>query len=449
MNWTILLGFSALMFAISPALKPGNQLAQFFGAKREDGSEIGLKTLTSSLLISWIFAKSIYNTAALGSSFSMVGGIAYATYWLSFIVAGFTIYRLKKAGFRSIHEFLNTKYGQGATWLFSFILVFRLWNEIWSNTMVVGEFFGNNGSSSFIMATWATTGLVLLYSLKSGLRSSILTDVIQMGLTTFLLLLLLGFILPKTDMTMAMANNNWSLSGGVDLILVAMIQIWSYPFHDPVMTDRGFITEESKMLKGFILSGVLGFIFIFIFSFIGIYFKTANLEGNVIIETAKSFGVIVVIIMNIIMLSSASSTIDSTFTSIGKLISIDLFSNIKMDKILLARISMITLAILGNIMIHAGPSILSATTVSGTMVVGLAPIFIFSNWSRPHKASYYASILTGLVFGVLLATKSIGGTIGTGKYGSLLYTNVWATLISFALFVLLAFIFPKRKSKKS
>ncbi|PIK15749.1 hypothetical protein [Halobacteriovorax sp. JY17] len=445
MNWAILLTFSGIMYFISPRLKPGNRLAQFFSGKEENGSEIGLKTLTSSLLISWIFAKSIYNSASLGASFSMVGGIAYATYWLSFIVAGFTIYRLKTAGFNSIHEFLNTKFGKGATWLFSFILVFRLWNEIWSNTMVVGQFFGPNGSGSFIAATWVTTALVLLYSLKSGLRSSILTDVIQMTLTTFLVLLLLGFILPKTDLPMALSNTHWSLSGGVDLILVAFIQIWSYPFHDPVMTDRGFITDKKKMLKGFILSGILGFIFIFIFSFIGIYFKTAGLEGNVIIETAKSFGLPLVIIMNVIMLSSASSTIDSTFTSIGKLVSIDLFSKIKMDKILLARISMITLAILGNIMIHAGPSILSATTVSGTMVIGLAPVFIFSSWKRAGKASYYGSVLVGIIFGFMLATKSISGSVGAGKYGVLLYTNILGTIISFGLFILLAYLVPRRE----
>ena len=66
------------------------------------------------------------------------------------------------------------------------------------------------------------------------------------------------------------------LNTGVDLLLVALLQVLSYPFHDPVLTDRGFITEEKTMLRAMVWSGVLGFVCIFAFSLVGVH---AKLEG--------------------------------------------------------------------------------------------------------------------------------------------------------------------------
>ena len=44
-----------------------------------------------------------------------------------------------------------------------------------------------------------------------------------------------------------------ALHAGVDLLLVALLQVLSYPFHDPVLTDRGFVTEEKSMLRAMIM----------------------------------------------------------------------------------------------------------------------------------------------------------------------------------------------------
>ncbi len=448
-NWSVLLIFAIAMYLISPRLKSEHRAEQFFTAKNEKGKDVGLLLLTSSLLISWIFAKSIQNAANLGQSFGAPGGIAYATYWLAFIVAGIVIYQIRGQGFASLHDFLSSRFGRNALWLFSLILLFRLWNEIWSNTMVVAQFFGEKGSTEFYLASWATTGLVLFYALKSGLRSSIVTDLIQMALAAVLLIIILGFVLPTTDVKQIVSSGEWTLAGCVDLILVALIQIWSYPFHDPVMTDRGFITKRKVMLKAFILSGIFGVLFIFLFSFVGIYNRIEGIGGNSTINTAMQFGLPLLIFMNMIMLTSAASTIDSTFSSTGKLVAVDLFPGVKIDKVKLARLTMIVLAILGNLMVHANPAILSATTISGTMVIGLTPIFVLNKWERAGKVSYYGSVIVGLMFGLLLATSHIPFTIGEGKYGALLWANVVGVSLSIAVYVVAAYVWPSKVIRES
>ncbi|WP_455374811.1 hypothetical protein [Kaarinaea lacus] len=446
-NWTILIIFAIAMYLISPRLKPEHRGEQFFSAQNAKGQDVGLILLTCSLLISWIFAKSIQNAANLGQSFGAPGGAAYAAYWLAFIVAGVVIYQIRGQGYTSLHNFLNSRFGRNALWLFSFILLFRLWNEIWSNTMVVAQFFGEKGTTQFYLASWATTALVLFYALKSGLRSSIITDLIQMALAAILLIIILGFILPKTEVTQIVTNGEWTLAGCVDLILVALIQIWSYPFHDPVMTDRGFITRRNVMLKAFILAGIFGVVFIFLFSFVGIYNRVEGIGGNSTINTAMQFGLPLLVLMNMIMLTSAASTIDSTFTSTGKLVAIDLFPGVKIDKVKLARLTMIVLAILGNLMVHANPTILSATTISGTMVIGLTPIFVLNKWKKAGKVSYFASVIVGLVFGLLLATKNIPFSIGDGKYGALLWANAVGVSLSIAVYVVAAYIWPSKAER--
>ena len=46
---------------------------------------------------------------------------------------------------------------------------------------------------------------------------------------------------------------------------------FSYPFFDPVLTDRAFLAKPSTMLGAFLLGGFIAAIFIFFFGFVGIY----------------------------------------------------------------------------------------------------------------------------------------------------------------------------------
>jgi Na+/proline symporter len=441
-NWGILAVFGAAMFAISPRARGKDPSEQFFRGKDEAGRETSAFFLTSSILIAWIFAKSVQNAADLGQKFGLPGGVAYAVYWLSFLVAGAVLYRLRKRGFRSIHHYLGTRYGAGAIWLFSLILLFRLWNEIWSNTIVMAQFFGPRESQGYYVASWAITALVLAYVLKGGLRSSIVTDAVQMVMAAVILFLILAYIFPSGKPREMVLSGSWTLVGGVDLILVALLQVFSYPFHDPVMTDRAFITEPRKMLRSFTLAGVLGVLFILLFSFVGIYNRVEGVGGNSTINTAAALGLPLLFLMNLMMLTSGCSTIDSTFSSIGKLVSLEVLPGWKVDKVVLARASMVLLGILGNLMIYAKPAILSATTVSGTMVIGLTPVFVLSGWRRAGAISYHASVLLGLLFGLGLSLKWFHGTIGAGKYGNLLWVNLVGISLCFAVYLLGAWLRP-------
>ena len=432
-QWILVIGSSLLLFFLSPLAK---NASDFFKATHRKKAPNALM-LTGSLIISWIFAKSITNAANLGLDYGIVGGVAYAGYYLSFAVAGLIIYKIRvKGGFSSVHEFLTTKFGKGAVALFSILICIRLFNEVWSNTIVIGTYFGDQGTQAYYWSILIFTALTLAYALKGGLSSSIFTDVIQMGLFAILLSVILGVIFTAEDFTIkdAATSGTWSLDLGLNLFFAALIQSFSYPFHDPVLTDRGFLSSPKVTRRSFIMASILGAICIIMFSIIGVYAQSEGFKGQAAVEVGKAFGVVILLVINFIMITSAASTLDSTFSSFSKLLAVDLNLG---NTLKFGRLAMIAVAILGTIPVFLDAEILSATTISGTMVIGLTPVFLFWNIKVP-KLSFYLSVCCGLVFGFLLVFGWFPEALkfSTGKYADLLWINVWGILCCMMLYML-------------
>ncbi|MEM8525654.1 MAG: sodium:solute symporter [Bacteroidota bacterium] len=435
LQWGIIFLFGLAFFFLAPLSKT---TAEFFAALSKKGTQPNVFMLTSSLVISWIFAKSITNAANLGLSFGFVGSIAYAAYYFSFVVAGIVIYQLRtKGNFTSIHHFLEERFGKAAIIVFSLLIGFRLFNEVWSNTMVIGSYFGEAGSTPHYSAILVFTALTLAYTLKGGLRSSLLTDAIQMVLFGVLLFLILGIIMPKGEQGISdyVALGEWKLGMGVNLLLVALLQSFSYPFHDSVLTDRGFISTPKTTLKSYLWAALIGGICIVLFSFVGIFAQFQGLEGQAAVEVSKILGVAAMLSINFIMITSAASTLDSAFSSFSKLMVMDL--KIGNQSVSNGRLMMAILTLLGTIPIFFNPEILSATTVSGTMVMGLAPVFLLWKWRAP-KASFHLAVGFGILLGILIATDIFPEALvfSKGKYADLLAANLWGLLGCFLLYFL-------------
>jgi Na+/proline symporter len=430
-QWLLIICSSLILFFLSPLAKTTDQFFKAVNKKKAPNTLV----LTGSLIISWIFAKSITNAANLGLDFGIVGGVAYAGYYLSFAVAGVIIYQLRtKGGFKSIHEFLISKFGKNAMAIFSILIAFRLFNEVWSNTMVIGSYFGEQGSTSYYWAILVFTVLTLAYAVKGGLSSSIFTDVIQMVLFSVLLIIILSTIFTVDDFSskQIISSGTWSFELGLNLFFAALIQSFSYPFHDPVLTDRGFISSPKVTRKSFLWASVLGAICIILFSLIGVYAQTKGMEGQAAVEVGKALGVVILLVINFIMITSAASTLDSTFSSFSKLLAVDLGLG---KSVSFGRITMVAVAVLGTLPVFFGAEILSATTISGTMVIGLTPIFIFWNVKVP-KISFYMSVICGLVFGILLVFNWFPESLifTKGRYADLLWVNIWGILSCIILY---------------
>ena len=422
-QWGLIITSSVVLLLISPLAKNTDQFFKAAHRKKTPNTFM----LMGSLVISWIFAKSITNAANLGLDYGIVGGVAYAGYYLSFAVAGIIIYQMRTQGnYTSIHHFLTSRFGKGAVAVFSILIAIRLFNEIWSNTMVIGTYFGDTGSLPYYSSILVFTLLTLAYALKGGLSGSIFTDLIQMGLFSILLFVILWNIFDiETTFTVenVIKSGTWSFDLGLNLLFAALLQSFSYPFHDPVLTDRGFISSPKITLKSFLWASIIGALCIILFSIIGVFAKSQGLEGQAAVAVGKAFGTALLLVINFIMITSAASTLDSTFSSFSKLLAIDLHLG---NSLTSGRLFMVAIAVLGTIPIFMDVEILSATTISGTMVIGLTPIFVF--WkSKTPKISFHLSVFCGVLFGFLLIFDAFPKNLiyTSGKYADLLWTNFW------------------------
>jgi len=440
--WGFLLLYGTVMYVVSPNART---VSSFFAGTDNAGRPAGAWTLTCSIFISWIFAKSVTNAANLGASYGVVGGLAYATYWLSIPVAGIVIYWLRtRHGAMGLVPFLISKYGKLAALGFTLAILIRLYNEVWSNTAVVGAYYGKPGEWTFIAAALLFTAVTLFYSLKGGLRSSIFTDIIQAALFIAVMAVVLFVILPAHGAVRLLGTGQWRLDAGLDLVFVALLQVLSYPFHDPVLTDRGFITEEKKMLRAMIIAGALGFACIFAFSLVGVHARLEGLSSgdNMPGAVALAFGALPYLLMTIVMVMAAGSTLDSTFSSVAKSVGQEvplLAGRVPGPRaVMVGMWAMVAVAAFGNLPMIAGTDILKATTVSGTMVMGLAPVFLLAPLVRYSPWSFHLAFWPGVFLGLMLTLGAVpqSWAIGTGKFGLLLGTNLFGLLICFAGFLL-------------
>lgn len=456
LTWGLLAAYCGfLLYLVRQTTPERVSPPEFFEGQSSTGKPPGVWLLIASAAISWIFAKSIDNAASLGQAFGVLGGVGYAFYYLSFVTAAIALYFLRtRGGFRSIPEFLVSKYGKVCSRLFLLAIAIRLINEVWSNTKVFSLYFGPEGSSAYWLAALLVTLFTVYYTLLGGLRSSLLTDGAQMVLAAVLLvaiLVTLGPGLAEQGLPVVDADTR---SAALTFCGLALVQVLSYPFHDPVMTDRAFITGPRTMVKGFIGAGLLSGGFILLFSSVGLYARAFGVEGVPSLTVPALFGLPMLLVFNAIMLTSAGSTLDSTFSSVAKLGARDWFHRKGAPTEGQARIGrwwILAIALLGNVPLlsiylgdQVGPAIILATTISGTMVMGLAPIFLLAFLPRAGALSFHLAFWPGLIFGVLRVMENVIGSpifpawvsLGSGRYAVDLGLNVYGLLLCTAGYLL-------------
>lgn len=444
--WLLLAAYGIALVGLAPSARDA---AGFYGGRDAGGRPPSLGLLFASLFIAWIFAKSVTNAANLGARFGLPGVVAYASYWLSIPVAGLVIVRIRRTTRTgSLAEWVTMRFGRAAALTFLLAVIIRLYNEVWSNTAVVGAYFGEKGSGRYYAGALVFTALTLAYTLKGGLRSSLWTDAIHAAVFAVFLSLTALLILPRAGGGAGVGRllnaGSWTLAGGVDLLLVGLLQSLSYPFHDPVLTDRAFLADERTTRRAYFMAGGAGGLAIVVFGLVGV---TAFLSGTPVNDdapraVAASLGVGALVLVNVVMLTSAGSTVDSTFSAVAKAVNVDVPGG-RARGLTAGRLAMAAAALLGNLPLFAGTAILKATTISGTMVMGLAPVFLLGLVvPRATPLSFHLAFWTGIALGLVdvFGLLPAGLAIGDGQFAALLGVNAWGLLLASAAFLLPALL---------
>jgi Na+/proline symporter len=424
----VLAGFVAIS---SVLLSPKAQTeGSFFKGLSASGEQPGLLTLVFSQVTTWIFARSLLNAAILGFYYGIWGTLAYAFYYFSFMTGGRIVDYIRfEHGFQSVQSFLAARFGPWGTGCYNFVIGVRLISEVFANLLVIGILFGAAGSNSYTLTILAFAGVTLFYSMLGGLRASLRTDLFQMVLFLGTLAMLVVLVINSNAVTF---NDLWfkpfeMTQPGPVLMVVALLQIWSYPMHDPIMMDRGFLADRETTRRSFFHACWISFLCILTFGCMGVLAGANAISGESMNDALmRLLGEWPMLVFSGCLIISAMSTLDSTLSSSAKLVASDM--GVLRMSLRNGRMVMAVFMLLGLVLVFTGnKDLFSAVAVSGTASMYLAPVVFFSLWGKRSDIpvwSYLFTFVLALSGAALYFTESSGHSALLGdlhKYTKLLY----------------------------
>ncbi|WP_425093262.1 sodium:proline symporter [Tropicimonas sp. S265A] len=381
---TIYVGLAfVLVAAASVAVAPRRATVDgFFGGRSAAGAAPGLWTLVLSQVTTWIFARSLMNAAILGYFYGMPGTLAYAAYYGSFLTGGFIVARIRAQGGRSVQAWLGARFGATGTGTYNIVIALRLLSEVFANLLVVGLIFDalvpQSGAGTIAILAVAVLGLA--YSAWGGLSAALRTDVVQMLL--FLVVFGIAFyaLITSAEFDLAAVLSAEGTSGtrqGWILLAVAALQVFSYPAHDPVMMDRGFLADRKRTAWSFLHAFWISSLCIIGFGMFGIQASLtgAEYEGQLLGTWATMFPGWVWALLMLSLLISALSTLDSALSSSARV----MVEELRLLPRTLAggRIAMVGFMAAGTALtLWGNATLFDAVAVSGTASMFLTPVLV-------------------------------------------------------------------------
>ena len=417
----------------------------FFGGASAMGRAPGLWTLVLSQVTTWIFARSLMNAAILGYFYGIWGVLAYAAYYGSFLTGGFIVGRLRDGGAGSVQDWLTARFGAAGVACYNIVIALRLLSEVFANLLVVGLIFAAalpTWAGADTAAILAVAGLGLAYSAWGGLSASLRTDVLQM--TVFLVVFAAAFVAlvisPSFDLgavlTAPGTSGAWN---GQVLLLVAFLQVFSYPAHDPVMMDRGFLADRATTRASFLHAFWMSSLCIIAFGLFGVQagLVGADYEGQLLGTWAAMFPAWVYGALLMSLLISALSTLDSALASAARLVVDEL--RMCPRSLMGGRLAMLAFMALGAALtLWGNQSLFDAVAVSGTASMFLTPVLVVGLVLNRHVAVWaylvaFAAAVLGAALYFARGASWAASLLPEGhKYEQLLVICVVVLLVGFA-----------------
>ncbi|WP_300055716.1 sodium:proline symporter [uncultured Roseobacter sp.] len=381
MQATVLIILFAAVVALSLLAAPRRATVDgFFGGQSAEGRPPGLWVLVLSQVTTWIFARSLMNSAILGYYYGIAGTLAYAAYYGSFLTGGLIVAHLRRNGAGSVQDWLGARFGRAGQGTYNFVIGLRLLSEVFANLLVVGLIFDALAGGSGTLAILIVSVLGLAYSAWGGLSAALRTDVVQMLLFLIALVLAFGALVLSPGFSLGAVLTAPGVSGAYNgwvLLAVAALQVFSYPAHDPVMMDRGFLADPETTRRSFLHAFWISTLCIIAFGFFGIQASLigATYDGELIGTWAGMFPPWVFMLLIVSLLVSALSTLDSALASSARLGVEEL--GLAARSLAGGRGVMVVVVIAGAALtLWGNATLFDAVAVSGTASMFLAPVLL-------------------------------------------------------------------------
>lgn len=436
-GYILLISYGLFMFGLSYFyLQKSKTHTNFLVADRK----VGFIKSGFSTAATWIWAPALFIASQKAYQQGLPG-----VFWFTVpnilclcIFAYFAHYLRKKFknGY-TLAEYMNVRYSRRVQILYiislSALSICQFAVQLLAGGAVVTYLTGID----FTIVTIILTGIALSYSLVSGIRASIMTDVWQMVIILVVVFIVVPLVYVKGGGYEVLVKGIGGISGEYSNIfdpgvaysfgIVVTIGLLAGPFGDQSFWQRAFTTKRSEVKSAFLLSAlVFGVVPIFtsVIGFMGAGLGIdagSNAQLINIITVNELLPKIIIIPFTWMLLSGLVSTLDSGLCSISSIVSTDIMHKSK-DKLKTAKYGMVALAIGGILIANIpGLKILYLFIFYGTLRAStLIPTILTIIYKKLSEKGMFYGILTSLSVGVpLFAIAGFNGLTDLKVFASL------------------------------
>ncbi|WP_373693534.1 sodium:solute symporter family protein [[Mycobacterium] burgundiense] len=402
------------------------------GKKRENadgymtaGNNLGFGISAASMTATWIWAASMYASATSGYTYGISGPIHYGLWGALMILFIYPFGRRIRAVAPKAHtlaEVMFARHGRSSQLMLAGSNVVGSIISLMSNFLAGGVLIALLSPLNFIQGVFTVALGVLLYSLWSGFRASVLTDFVQVVAMLGAVVIIVPVIFIAADFPAAFEagaanltaqqSNFFSSDAFLNQGAPYIAAVLAYAIGNQTIAQRLFAVKES-LIKPTFITATVGYgatvIGIGMLGVLALYLGIEPLDGdvnNIIPQMASNYlPTILLVLFFIMVIAALSSTADSDLAALSSIAMADGYGqNIAGKKeanprtmLLIGRLTMVLATALAISFASLQLSILDLLVFVGALWGALVfPVIASFYWKKVTNRAFTTSVLVAL-----------------------------------------------------
>lgn len=435
MNNPETVGFSALVIILLLVIFYGGTflVSTKIGQKNENadgymtaGNKIGFGISAASMTATWIWASSMYASASSGYTYGISGPIHYGLWGALMILFIYPFgKRIRKVAPKAhtLAEVMHARHGRSSQLMLAGSNVVGSVISLMSNFIAGGVLISMLSPFNFIQGVLAVAGGVLLYTLWSGFRASVLTDFMQVMAMLGAVAIIVPFIFfaagfPAAFETgagnlTAQQSNFFSSDAFLNQGAPYIAAVLAYAIGNQTIAQRLFAVRED-LIKPTFITATIGYgamvIGVGMLGVLALYLgfePTGGDQNNIIPEMAMSYlpGILLALFF-IMIIGALSSTADSDLAALSSIMMADVYGqNVAGKKkanpktmLLVGRMTMIVATVVAVSLASLQLNILDLLVFVGALWGALVfPVLASFYWKKVTNKAFTTAVLVALV----------------------------------------------------
>jgi Na+/proline symporter len=428
-------GFSALVIILLLVLFYGGTffVSTKIGQKNENadgymtaGNKIGFGISAASMTATWIWASSMYASASSGYTYGISGPIHYGLWGALMILFIYPFgKRIRKVAPKAhtLAEVMHVRHGRSSQLMLAGSNVVGSVISLMSNFIAGGVLISMLSPFNFIQGVLAVAGGVLLYTLWSGFRASVLTDFMQVMAMLGAVAIIVPFIFfaagfPAAFETgagnlTAQQSNFFSSDAFLNQGAPYIAAVLAYAIGNQTIAQRLFAVRED-LIKPTFITATIGYgamvIGVGMIGVLALYLgfePTGGDQNNIIPEMAMSYlpGILLALFF-IMIIGALSSTADSDLAALSSIMMADVYGqNVAGKKkvnpktmLLVGRMTMIIATVVAVCLASLQLNILDLLVFVGALWGALVfPVLASFYWKKVTNKAFTTAVLVALL----------------------------------------------------